>query len=198
MSRSLYTEYESLFPRFMLQIQPCPRVVVLDAVQTVAGDFFTRSGIWREMLVASVFKGDRFADLPMERGTAFVRAVEVRLDGTPLEGGKQFTIQQAGEGATIGFTFEPDQDRTAYVLAVLRPSRTATAIPSGYADEWVDVLVFGTLARLKSMSGQHVGFSDPQGAALNLQLYEDGIARAKVLVARGRDGRKLFVGGRKS
>lgn len=37
------------------------------------------------------------------------------------------------------------------------------------------MLAFGTLAKLKSMSGQNIEWSDPQGATTNFQLYMDEV-----------------------
>lgn len=187
-------KYADLLFRVAPQLGHCPHIVMLDAMQTVGGDFFRRSEIWRETLVAEVYAGEWFAELSAERGTAVVRVLELRLDGVPLEGGRGFTVATAGDNATVEFAAPMDKTRTVYALAALRPARMADYFPDQFADEWGDVLAFGVLAKLKSMSGPYVGWTDPQGAALNLQLYEDGVARAKVQVARGRDSRKLFVG----
>lgn len=69
-----------------------------------------------------------------------------------------------------------------------RPARTAAQIPEALLEEWGDTLVFGSLAKIKSMSGPRVGWSDPQAAQMNLSLYEQGVAQARIRGARRGDG----------
>lgn len=184
--------YDLLLPRVLPQTQPCPGVMALDAVRQVAVDFCTRAEIWRDVLTERVFPGASAIDLPLERDTALVRVVELRLDGAVLSPGDDFTASPRA----VDLAFDPPRELTARIAVVLRPSRLATRLPEEMLEEWGDVLAFGALAKLKSMSGPHVAWSDPQGAALNLQLYEQGVARAGIRVLRGRDGRSLRMGDR--
>lgn len=184
--------YDLLLPRVLPQTQPCPGVMALDAVRQVAVDFCTRAEIWRDVLTERVFPGASAIDLPLERDTALVRVVELRLDGAVLSPGDDFTASPRA----VDLAFDPPRELTARIAVVLRPSRLATRLPEEMLEEWGDVLAFGALAKLKSMSGPHVAWSDPQGAALNLQLYEQGVARAGIRVLRGCDGRSLRMGDR--
>lgn len=190
--------YHTLLQRIVPFVQPCLQVVVLDALQQVAVDFCTRSEIWQETLVETLYRECRHVELSPEKGVAVSRVRELLLDGTQLEGGVDFHVEPAGASASVVFSFAADTDRTVYAACVLRPTRTALSIPEVFLEEWGDMLVFGVLAKLKAMSGHNVSWTDPQAAAINLQLYEEGLARARIRVVRGRDGRRLFCKARAS
>ncbi|MEG2004468.1 MAG: hypothetical protein RR014_00375 [Bilophila sp.] len=186
--------YETLLQRIVPFVQPCMQVIVFDALQQIAVDFFTRTEIWQETLVETLYHGNTFVELSPDKGIALSRIRNLLLDGAQLDGGTDFYVEQAGSGLTIVFPFTMDTDRTVYAACAVRPARTATHIPDVFLEDWGDVLVFGTLAKLKSMSGHNVGWSDPEGAQINLALYEQGVTQARIRVVRRRDGRRLFVG----
>lgn len=184
--------YETLFPRMLFQVQPCPRIVVLDAVQATAVDFFTRTEVWRETLAETLFQGSRHLDLEPDRETAIARVADVFLDGTTLNSGSDYTVRASGRGAHLELLFDADRDRTVYACCVLRPTRTAINLPEILLEEWGEALAHGALVRIKSMSGPNVGWTDPQAAQWNLQLYEEDLSRARVRAIRRRTGRLLL------
>ena len=61
--------YDVIIPRVLMQVQPCPQFVVLDAVQQVAVDFFTRTEVWTDTMAETLFRGSRVVEL-----TAFMRS----------------------------------------------------------------------------------------------------------------------------
>ena len=80
--------------------------------------------------------------------------------------------------------------------AILRPSRFSQKVPHDIIEEWGDILAYGALAKIKAMSGKGIEWSDPQGAGVALQLYNEGTARAKGRVIRSRIGSgELFARG---
>lgn len=184
--------YDVIIPRVLMQVQPCPQFVVLDAVQQVAVDFFTRAEVWTDTVTETLFRGSRGVELTADRGVVVSRILRVLLDGARLEGGSDFHAERAGSGITLFFhAAHEDADHAVRASCALRPSRTAAQVPEALLEEWGDVLVFGALAKIKSMSGPRVGWSDPQAAGMNLSLYEQGVAQARIRGARRGDGRRL-------
>ena len=166
--------YDVIIPRVLMQVQPCPQFVVLDAVQQVAVDFFTRTEVWTDTMAETLFRGSRVVELTADRGVVVSRVLHLLLDGVRLEGGSDFHAERA-----------------VYAYCAFRPARTAAQVPEALLEEWGDTLVFGSLAKIKSMSGPRVGWSDPQAAQMNLSLYEQGVAQARIRGARRGDGRRL-------
>ena len=66
------------------------------------------------------------------------------------------------------------------VDAALCPSRLSERLPEQLIEAWGDVLAYGAQARLKAMSGQHVAWTDAAGAQVALELYNEGVARARI------------------
>ena len=94
----------------------------------------------------------------------------------------------------LGFTLA--RDCAVTVEAILRPSRFSQKVPHDLIEEWGDILAYGALAKIKAMSGKGIEWSDPQGAGVALQLYNEGTARAKGRVIRSRIGSgELFARG---
>lgn len=184
--------YDVIIPRVLMQVQPCPQFVVLDAVQQAAVDFFTRTEVWTDTMAETLFRGSRVMELTADRGVVVSRVLHLLLDGVRLEGGSDFHAERAGSGITVLFhAAHEDADHTVYACCAFRPARTAAQVPEALLEEWGDTLVFGSLAKIKSMSGPRVGWSDPQAAQMNLSLYEQGVAQARIRGARRWDGRRL-------
>lgn len=183
--------YETLTRRAVPFVQPCPAVVVLDAVQMVAVDFFRRTEAWRATFAETLFRGDRLVELAPEREASVCRLLELTLDGLPLVDGEDFRAEQAGAGLCVAFRNPADSDRAVRARCVLAPRRLSERAPEVFLEEYGDTLLFGVLAKIKSMSGRHVGWSDPQAAQMNLSLYEQGVAQARIRLARRADGRRL-------
>lgn len=176
--------YDTIIPRVLMQVQPCPQFVVLDAVQHVSVDFFTRTEVWMQTFAETLYRGTSTVDITADRGAVVSRIIELMLDGARLEERADFNTENAGKGVCIIFRAPcMDGDHTLYANCSLHPEKTATQAPEALLKEWGDTLVFGALAKIKSMSGPRVGWSDPQAAQMNLSLYEQGVAQARIKVA---------------
>ena len=95
--------YDVIIPRVLMQVQPCPQFVVLDAVQQVAVDFFTRTEVWTDTMAETLFRGSRVVELMTDRGVVVSRVLHLLLDGVRLEGGSDFHAERAGSGITVLF-----------------------------------------------------------------------------------------------
>lgn len=181
-------EYTSLMPRLLPQCVPAPNYVLLDALQLVGVDFCTRTRIWRETLYESLSRGD--TELPlMLRGRIIVQVQDVRLDGMHMKPGVHYDATPAG----VVLASPACRDMEAVIVSSVRPSRMSTHFPAALLEEWGDVLCFGVLAKVKSMTGPRVEWTDAAGAELNLGLYEQGVARARIALTRGYDRRPLHL-----
>ena len=121
--------YDVIIPRVLMQVQPCPQFVVLDAVQQVAVDFFTRTEVWTDTMAETLFRGSRVVELTADRGVVVSRVLHLLLDGVRLEGGSDFHAERAGSGITVLFhAAHEDADHTVYAYCAFRPARTAAQV----------------------------------------------------------------------
>lgn len=191
MSDMRMEKMELLLPRLLPQVLPCPKSMALDAVQIVAADFCRRTGVWPVILQESVFSGDCRIALNPPNDVIIAEVAALYLDGEPVDKADYVPSPQE-----IVLRFTPARDALATIKATARPSRTATLLPESVMEEWGDILAFGALAKLKSMSGAGIEWTDAQGAAMNLNLYEEGCCRAKTRVyRRGHGGGSLYIRG---
>jgi hypothetical protein len=182
---------ELLVPRVLPQVLPCPRTMVLDALQTVAMDFCSATEAWTEAAMETVCAGEASFHLPLARGVHAVRIKGLWIDGSQMDRTAYWS-----DGGMIFLRAAPTRCCTVTVNAVLRPSRLGdTKMPETLLEEWGDVLVFGALAKLKAMSGNKIEWADIQGAQTNNQLYIEGTARARGQIFRNRHGGGLLFNG---
>lgn len=174
---------EILERQVLPQVLPCPRSMVADALQAVALDFCKVTEVWTQTLLETAYQGEMTIEAGLPKDAEIVRARKVMLDGSLLTGG-EFHVS----GKSIVLRTAVRRDCDVVIDAVLRPSRFAEAVPRALLEEWGDVISYGALAKIKGMSGRHVDWSDPQGAAIALQQYNEGTARAKARAIRIRNG----------
>lgn len=154
---------------------PCPRAIVLDALQYVAGDFFTATGIWMDVIEDVLLPGQRELEVVPQKGAELVDVRAILCNGVPVN-----RDQWALDWRTVRFDSCNNATPLHLLLEVfLRPSRYAECIPARFVEEWGDVIAQGALARLKSMSGAKVEWTDMNGAAIALDLYNQGVSRAR-------------------
>lgn len=169
----------ALMPRLLPQLMPAPHIVVLDALQAVAVDFCTRTEVWRETIHESVFKGDLSVPLRRQKGRGIVRVLSVRMNGSVQTPGVHYFIEP---DSSILLAYPAGLDMEAAIVAAIKPSRTGTetTLPAEILETGGDTLCFGTIAKVKSMTGPRVDWTDVAGAQLNIGLYEQGIAQARI------------------
>ncbi len=156
-------------------VLPCPRGMVLDALQAVAAHFCEQAAVWRERLEEAGAQGEGSILLSLPRGSRLVRVQAVWLDDNRLSP-QDFRT----EGSDVCLRTALPRDCRVTVEAVLRPSRLADTLPERLVEAWGDVLAYGAQARLKAMSGRKVAWTDAAGAQIALQQYNEGVARARI------------------
>lgn len=191
MNEMMMDKLERLLPRVLPQVLPCPRSMALDALQIVASDFCRQTGAWPLNLQESVFAGDCRIGLNPPKGVVIAELCALYLDGNLVDKGSYVFFPQE-----IVLRFTPASDALASIVATARPARMADSLPESVMEEWGDILAFGALAKLKSMSGTGIEWTDAQGAAMNLTLYNEGCCRAKTqMFRRGHGGGSLYITG---
>lgn len=177
---SRMAELDTLVHHVLPQVLPCPRSMVLDALQATTADFFAKAGVWVESWEEVVPAGLPEVELTPPQGTEIARVKSVSIGGQVLDKSAwSLDYRTVNLGAATG-----SGECLVCVEAVLRPSRFAGKLPLRFMEEWGDVLVQGALARIKSMSGKGIEWTDEQGAALALALYNQGAASARIRAVR--------------
>lgn len=179
----------SLIQRVLPQVLPCPRSMVMDALQYIAGDFCGNTGVWSMALQEYAIKGDSGIQLNPPEGVVVSRVKEISLDGNYIDASE---YRATTSDVLLGFT--PQMDAIALVQCAVRPSRSAESLPEDILEEWGDTIAYGALAKVKAMSGAQIEWTDAQGASLALQLYSEGCGRARAKMIRFKHGESLFVG----
>ncbi len=175
---------DRLLPQVLPQVAGCPVGMARDALQLIASDFCKQTGVWEYEALELVAAGEcrvPLRDLPKDARPASV--LRMTLDGAPVSQ----TAFSLGAGDIVLAAPLPRETELA-ALVTLRPARYAEKLPEHIVEEWGDILVFGALAKLKTMSGANVLWSDPQGAQINLTLYNEGIPAARTRMYRNRKG----------
>ncbi len=157
------------------QVLPCPRGMVLDALQAVAKHFCEQTAVWRERLEETGLQGEADIPLSLPTGSRLVMILGVWLDGNRL-----LPDDYRAEGNSLCLRTVLPRECSVVVDAALRPSRLSERLPEQLIEAWGDVLAYGALARLKAMSGQHVTWTDAAGAQMALEQYNEGVARARI------------------
>ena len=178
-----------LVPRVLPQVLPCPRSMVIDALQYIAGDFCGKTGVWSMTLQEDAIKGDSGIRLNPPKGVAISRVESVYIDGSHID-----KDEYRSTANDILLCFVPQRDAIATIMCTVRPSRNAESLPEEIAEEWGDTIAYGALAKVKAMSGNNIEWTDAQGAKLALELYNEGCARARARMIRRKHGDSLFVG----
>ena len=175
---------DTLLVQVLPQVDGCPVSMAKDALQFIASDFCKVSGAWEREVLELVPAGESripLHDIPRE--ARLVSVLAVTLAGTSLSRAEFFV--GAGE---IVLRDAPCRDANLAARVTLRPERIADSLPKFILEEWGDIIAFGALAKLKTMSGANVTWTDAQGAQVNLTLYNEGIYAARTRIFRNRKG----------
>lgn len=170
---------DTLLPRVLPLVLPCPRGMALDALQAVAVDFCKETGVWRGNYFAELQPGERVIcpELPGN-------AVMDRVYATRLNGEKHADYENTGREIIL-----KECNATVCLCEIeasLRPLRTSETLPRMIIEEYGDLISYGALAKIKAMSGQKVEWTDNTGAQTAWGLYQEGVTRAKAKMFRKR------------
>ncbi len=178
-----------LFPQVLPQVDGCPASMARDALQLSASEFFKTTGAWEWTSVELVPAGETLVPLhDVPSGTRVASVLDLQLDGVSMSRA-DFSI---GSGELV-LRDAPCRDAELVARVTLRPSRFAQELPEYLLEEWGDYIAFGALAKLKTMSGTNVLWTDAQGAQINLTLYNEGLYAARTRVFRNRKGGGILI-----
>jgi hypothetical protein len=167
-----------IIPRVLPFVYSCPKSMVVDALQNIAMDFFKNTEVWQDVLSGDIDQCEQAIDFFPEVSDSVI----VRIFSLTIKGGKVSRECFSLEGHNVvRLKYRlPHDAHGCFAHVVLRPGRNATKIPAELIEDWGDVIAAGALAKIKLMTGPKVEWSDPQGAAVQNQLYVEGTARAKI------------------
>ncbi|OEU70155.1 MAG: hypothetical protein BA863_00915 [Desulfovibrio sp. S3730MH75] len=183
-------DWKILMPYVLPEVDKCPKAQITNEIRRAAITFCQRTQIWREILDPLFFPADiASAELEPPRGA---RVCEV-LVVTNLNGGVALTpeVQFSATSDTLDLIDTPTLDTQISVLAALKPTLLSTGIPEGLMEDWGQYIAYGAVASLKAMRGRE--WEDIPGAQIKNELFEDGIASAKIRVITGGAKRSLTV-----
>ena len=174
---------DRLLAQVLPQADGCPTSMARDALQFIAADFCKVSGVWAEDVLELVPAGEVRVPIDMPRNARLVSVLGATLDGTSLSRA-DFSI--GTEEIVLRNT--PCRDVELAARITLRPARFAENLPEYLLEEWGDIIAFGALAKLKTMSGTNVSWTDMQGAQVYLTLYNEGLYAARTRAYRDSKG----------
>ena len=179
MSDVVYEDMENWLSRVMPQVISCPREIALDALQQICVDFFKETKIWTVKITETLPANTTSFDLAdvIDKGMELVDVKNVRINNVSCTAG-DFVV----EDKMIYFHNISNAQSSLTIDLILRPGRYCILVPAKIMEEYGDTIVYGTLAKLKSMSGQGdtIQWSDPETAKMLFELYVDGLNRAKM------------------
>lgn len=184
------TGLDSIARQVLPQVLPAPRGMVEDSIMYAAADFCDASEVWTDTFQEAIGYGEASCLPTLPSGQRIARLLEVWLGSSRLYPGE---YEQAGD--EIYFKFPVGQPAIVTVRAAIKPARFAGRLPESIVEEYGDVIAYGALAKIKAMSGQGIEWSDASGAGIALQMYNEGVARAKIAAIRARNGGDILAVG---
>lgn len=176
----------------------CPEPILLDAIQSAAIDFCTKTEILTEILEldlvidqvtypvtptdARLYPAQLRAvlknDLPIDPTTAarYASSSERKTPGSP-------TKYYAPAKNQVTFSPIPSAVETLELDVVLRPARDTTEVPDVLLEEWGEVIGAGAQARLLEMPA--AAWFNADLSQYKKGLYDQGVATAAAEVAQG-------------
>lgn len=181
--------WKTLLPYVLPEVISCPKAQIVNEIRRAAIDFCQRSQIWREDLDYLFFPaGVATADLDPPQDSRVCEVVSVSLlDGSTLEVGTHFTATTS----VVSMRIMLDVDTKLIPTVALKPTLAAPGIPEELMEDWGYVIAYGAIASLKAMRGRE--WEDIPGAQIKNELFEDGIASAKIRAITGGAKRSLTV-----
>ncbi len=197
---------ESLAPRVKREAPSCPSFIVIDELRNAIIDFCVNTDIYlSELTLFQTVNGINqyeSGDLDIPNGAELNHIIDIfsefgesttqvseksltRLTPKPLIGSPSL-FDAYGKGRpkyysqkdqeTILFAPTPDKNYQLYALYSLKPTATATTVPSIIINEYQEAIVHGALYRLQMMKDSP--WSDVQAADLNKKMYDKAEAVA--------------------
>lgn len=207
------TPLTSFYPYVRMDVQQVAAPVLADAVLLAAQTFCEDTWIYTADLAAiSSVAGQAAYTLIPPTGAEVVAIKTLSYDGGRLQPtsedeldalystsdwrvrtGNPLHFYQTADTGTVRLFPAPEAAVTGAIKvnAALRPAATAAMAPDFLYADWKDVIAAGAKFRLFMMTASAWG--DPTKAAVFSQEFQQGINRAKALIAKGFGNRRMFV-----
>lgn len=181
--------WKTLLPYVLPEVDKCPKAQIVHEIRRAAIDFCQRSQVWHVDLDYLFYPaGVATAHLEPPREARVCEVLSVRtLGDQPLEPVENFTATT--EAVTLVAVPTVDTKMIAHVA--LKPTLASTGMPEGIMEDWGREIAYGAIAALKAMRGRE--WEDVPGAQIKNELFEEGIAAAKIRVITGGAKRSLTV-----
>lgn len=191
-------KFEAMTPYVLPSLGGCTEDLAIRHLRLAARDFFARTGVWKETLPDVQTAADTTVyPMAVPDGAEFARLLEVSVDGEPVD---ELVTQQQGnaylrdeEDCSAAWVIEqrdlglympsPVADVAIVVEAVLRPTLTSTEVPDQYAEQHLEGIVHGALARLLALP--RVPWQSAQDAANERAEFESAITAAAGMAGVG-------------
>lgn len=192
-------KHADFYPLILPAVLGAPYPTVDFAINRAAIDLCERARVWEEAIDASTLVAGIDAyllDLP--RGASLVCVRNVRLDGHALalvESWAELDRRAEPPSSPRCYTMRGDEivvypapaaeaaGGQLTLVATLKPTYTATALPDVLLAGHMAALAEGAKAYLKEMSG--TPWFDPNGAAVAQARFNESMSRARINVEHG-------------
>ena len=171
------------------QVRKAPFELLIDELREASIRFFTRTEAWRQELAMTFAAGQSEMALPLPAGAALVSVPEGTIDGEDLSIAGYDVSWDAPESLILSFV--PTKESSVVVVAVLKPSYTSAELPAAKEAEYGRAISCGAIAALKAQRGTE--WYDPEGAAINLDLFKGEMAAVKRRRLQGKANRSMYV-----
>jgi len=189
-------------PEIFPEVPGCPALAIKREVRSAAIEFCLRSKYWRADLTAinSVASQGEYT-LTAPTDSVFIESLAVKHNDILLEWTTERELDEdsstwrtdtSNQASSVIATAEnkimlypaPESSVAGVikVKVVLKPSTTATTLPSELRDQYLDAITAGTKSRLMAMPGQ--AWSNPQMSVYYRGVFDRGIDDARMAVAK--------------
>lgn len=167
-------EYESLVEKVAIHVSPCPEQAIMDALKHIVRDFCQQTKSWVH-------------DVPVIQGEVDTLSYAMQIPEQSVAihiwgvDGRQGCYQVSTD-YYLGFPNQLNFNSKApskpiKPLISLMPSSQSDEYPDYIAEYFADCLISGAVGYLQMQPFRE--WSQPNAAGAHMQMYEQGIARAK-------------------
>ncbi len=192
---------ESLVPYIASEVKDAMFLVIERELIQTARKFFEQSMAWKDdKNLHAVVSGDEFVSLFIPDEANMVSVDYVLFDDLDIYPVTEYELNlttpewREDTGPPTNYIVQLNEARlrlypksnlvgTIKYQLILKPSMSATEIPDFAVDQFIDVLIDGTLSRLYGMTGK--SWSNPMEAERRGKMFRNGVSLARERMLRG-------------
>jgi hypothetical protein len=183
-------------------IPSCPIPTVDQAILDACIEFCEQgSALYKELAATVTVIGDPEVQLTLPTETKLVRIAALKVDQREIEAREYFEIEtdvqglprvfSASQDALVQMYPVPDKVYPVKAMAILKPSRAATAVDDLLLESWADSIAAGALYRLLMLPA--AAWVNPVAAKVYFDTFRVSINRSEIEFRRGRTNREMRV-----